>query len=326
MHGVLKRSNLIFKIGDMIKRRIYIILLCSLTLTFSACARDRRSRLRHIQTDDTELVPNEQVNDSSYPEIWSQEDFDLLAPAMPGYMPSQVLERIGYITSYNHETKCPNWVAWHLTAEHTDGNFSRKGVPYYDDYGNAIGIGQVSSENLRGDYFLDRDAEEPRQLLSDWPNNEYHMTHGHICPAADNRWSKAAMNQSFLLTNMCPQDGALNGGAWQKLEDKCRIWANRWGDVYIIGGPLYANGNVSRTIGESKVAVPDAFFKVILCVKGDPKAIGFVYKNDASSQSLATSCRSVDRIEELTRFDFFTSLDDDIEETIESQCDINDWK
>ena len=128
---------------------------------------------------------------------------------MPGYVPSQILERLGYITSYNNDTKCPNWVAWHLTKERTDGPFPRKGVPYYDENGTAIGIGDVTPETQHGDYFLDLESEEPRQLLTDWPNNEYRMTHGHICPAADNRWSKAAMNQSFLLTNMCPQDGIL---------------------------------------------------------------------------------------------------------------------
>lgn len=92
-----------------------------------------------------------------------------MVPAIPGYIHSQILERIGYITSYNHETKCPNWVAWYLTAEHTDGPYLRNGVPYCDEGGSAIGIGYVTAETLSGDYFLDRESEEPRQLLSDWP-------------------------------------------------------------------------------------------------------------------------------------------------------------
>ena len=56
------------------------------------------------------------------------------------------------------------------------------------------------------------------------------------------------MNQSFLLTNMCPQDGSLNGGAWQKLEDKCRTWAIQFSDIYIVSGPIYSGGKVSRTM------------------------------------------------------------------------------
>ena len=309
----------------MIKRCTYIALLCSLTLAFFACARDRRSRVRHIQTDETEFVSNEQVNDSSYSEIWSQGDFDLLAPAIPGCIPSQILERIGYITSYNHETKCPNWVAWHLTAEHTDGPYPRNGVPYCDEDGSAIGIGYFTAETLRGDYFLDCESEEPRQLLSDWPNNKYNMTHGHICPAGDNKWSKAAMNQSFLLTNMCPQTGRLNNGGWKSLEEKCRTWATRFGDIYIVSGPLFEKGKISRTIGESKMAVPDGFYKVILCLKDVPKAIGFVYKNDSSSQSLSECACSVDIVEKLTDFDFFHYLEDEIENTVEAKGELKKW-
>jgi endonuclease G len=216
-------------------------------------------------------------------------------------------------------------VGWCLTAEHTDGDFPRKGVPYYDENGEAIGIGNVTPETLHNGYFLDLESEEPRQLLTDWFNNSYRMTHGHMCPAADNKWSKAAMNQSFLLTNMCPQDGTLNGGAWQKLEDKCRTWARQYKEIYIVAGPLYDNGKVSRTIGNSKVAVPDAFFKVVLCLTGTPKAIAFIYRNDKSSQNMRDAACSVDAIESITGLDFFSSLPDDIESEIESQTNFNAW-
>ena len=310
----------------MIARRTYLILIFSSVLVFSACGRDRRNRVR--TNDISEVISSEHDSNVDIPsndELWSQEEFDLLAPAMPGYIHSQILERIGYITSYNNDTKCPNWVSWHLTAEHVDGSFPRRGVPYYDDNGNAIGIGPVNSENQRGDYFLDRDAESPRQLLSDWPNNDFQMTHGHICPAADNRWSKAAMNQSFLLTNICPQDGSLNGGAWQKLEDKCRTWAKRFGDIYIVGGPVYINGKVSRTIGESKVAVPDAFFKVVLCLNGSPKALGFIYPNISAHHNMEEYVTSVDKVEEITGFDFFFNLPDEVENSIEKKSNLNQW-
>lgn len=307
----------------MIKRRIYIILLCTMTLAFFACARDRRGRTRHIQTDETELVSNEQVCNSSYSEIWSQEDFDLLAPAMPGYIPSQIIERIGYITSYNHETKCPNWVAWHLTSEHTDGPFPRKAVPFYSNDGSVEGIGNVTQETCRNGYMVDLEAEEPRQQLSDW-TREYNMSHGHMCPAGDNKWDKAAMNQSFLLTNMCPQDEKLNGGGWKKLEEKCRTWANQYGSIYIVAGPIF-NEPITRTLGEGKIVVPDAFFKVVLCLEGTPKVIGFLYQNDSSSQSIGDCACSVDNIEELTGLDFFYSLPDDIENIVESDSDLSKW-
>ena len=120
----------------MITRRAYIVLLFSTVLVLSACGRDRRHRARHHLTPETEVTPSSPKGHgedaSSATEIWSEKVFELLAPVMPGYVPSQILERLGYITSYNHDTKCPNWVAWHLTKERTDGPFPRKGVPYYE--------------------------------------------------------------------------------------------------------------------------------------------------------------------------------------------------
>lgn len=244
-------------------------------------------------------------------------------PSMPNNTQSQMLYRLAYCTSYNNETKCPNWVAWCLTSGHTDGPFPRMGVPYYSNDGRVEGIGYVTQETCRNGYFIDLEANEPRQQLSDW-TRDYNMSHGHMCPAGDNKWDKAAMNQSFLLTNMCPQDEKLNGGAWKKLEEKCRTWANLYGGIYIVAGPIY-NEPITRTLGEGKIAVPDAFFKVVLCLEGPPKAIGFLYKNDSSSQSIKDCVCSVDSVEELTGFDFFTSLPDDIEDVVESDANLAKW-
>ena len=278
--------------------------------------------------DRVEVPPADFVEVQDEQNEQPQQGIDSTALEMPRLMvqmPNQILTRLAYTTSYNNQTKCPNWVAWHLTDEHTDGPYPRKGVPYYNDNGMALGIGAVTPETQRGDYFQDQESAEPRQLLTDWPGNEYHMTHGHLCPAADNKWSKEAMNQSFLLTNMCPQDGSLNSGAWQKLEDKCRIWARQYHDIYIVAGPIYDNGKASRTIGTSEVAVPDAFFKVVLCMNDTPKAIGFIYRNDKSSQNMRDAACTVDEVEKITGIDFFFNLPDEIENEVEANANFNNW-
>ena len=48
-------------------------------------------------------------------------------------VPSQLLERFSYKTSYNKETRTPNWVGWALTSEHTDGEYARKGHSFIED-------------------------------------------------------------------------------------------------------------------------------------------------------------------------------------------------
>ena len=236
---------------------------------------------------------------------------------------NHLLTRIGYITSYNNDTKCPNWVAWHLTAEHTDGPFPRSGEPYFED-GVACGIGKVDKDILKGDYFVDLEVEIPRQEHTDWAEMPTEMSHGHICPAGDNKWDKAAMNQSFLLTNMCPQNATLNGGGWKKLEDKCRDWAKKYDDIYIVAGPIFYDG-VRRSFGKNKIGIPDAFFKVVLCMNGTPKAIGFIYPNDESSQSMKNNVRSVDEVEDIVGMDFFHDLPDSIENSVEAMADSSMW-
>lgn len=263
---------------------------------------------------------NEQEQDEHIADIWGEIGLDVLMKNVP----NQLLTRLSYTTSYNKETRCPNWVAWHLTAEHTDGEFVRRGVPYFDKVGEACGIGIVNRETSKGDYFVDMEAEAPRQEFEDWEKRPAEMSHGHICPAGDNKWSKVAMNQSFLLTNMCPQDETLNGGGWKKLEDRCRDWAKKYDDIYIVSGPIFYDG-VRRSFGKNKIGVPDAFFKVVLCVNDSPKAIGFIYENSSQSQSMAKCVRSVDDVEKITNFDLFYSLPDSIEDEIESYCNLNDW-
>lgn len=238
--------------------------------------------------------------------------------------PEQIIRKLSFTVSYNNETKCPNWSAWHLDPDHVDGPFSRSEVPYFDENGNACGIGTVSREILQGDYFLDLECEEPRPLLSDWRDHTYGMSHGHLCPAGDNKWSKEAINQTFLLSNMCPQHPSLNQGAWNSLEQSCRKWAVTHGDLYIVCGPLFLS-EATKTMGESKVWIPDAFYKVILCLSGTPQAIGFIYPNAEAQYDRSHYVTTVDEVEALSGIDFFYRLEDVIENAVESSSNLSLW-
>lgn len=238
--------------------------------------------------------------------------------------PSRIIKRLAYTVSYNSDTRCANWVAWYLSKDHVDGPYPRRGVPYLDENGDVCGIGKLSKNAIRGSYIEDMEIGEPRQHLMDWVGNEYEMSHGHLCPAGDNKWSREAMNQSFLLTNMCPQDESLNNGAWRTLEKNCRSWASKHGDLFIVAGPLYLEEE-RRTIGAGKIAVPDAFFKVILCVENNPKGIGFVYPNALPGGSRADFVRTIDEVEDIAAMDFFPEMPDEIENELEAVANLNEW-
>ena len=250
---------------------------------------------------------------------------DVLLPEFTKPKSSMILQRIAYVASYNSNTRNPNWVAWHLTRENTKGTYSRNGVPYYDDNGKAIGIASFSPEIVYYEYFMDMQVPAPRQEHDDWKVHPANIDHGHMCPAADCKWDKGAQNQSFLLTNMCPQNHGMNSGDWEKLEDKCRTWAKLYGDIYIVAGPIFYNG-VKASFGRNKIAIPDAFFKVVLCLHGTPKALGFIFPNEEVYHDLEYYLVTVDEVEETTGLDFFSALDDKVEKAVESNSDLSLWK
>lgn len=312
---------------------IFILILICLAICFS-CARKRphKDTVVHVTREEVESLKHANQPNTEEKSISIQSDpVEVLSSSyemsrLTENKDEQILSRVGYTLSYNQQTKLAYWVGWHLTSEHTDGPYSRKGVPYYDEEGQAIGIGPVTAETLKGVYFLDITVKGKRQEFEDWASaKDYNMNHGHLCPAADNKWSKEAMNQSFLLTNMCPQNIDLNAGDWEVLEKKCRIWAKRHGDIYIVAGPIFHNNNNYRTIGNNKVGIPDSFFKVILCTNDSPKALGYIFPNEGSSHQLTHYMCPVDSVESVTGIDFFFNLPDDIESEVESSSNFEKW-
>ena len=143
-------------------------------------------------------------------------------------------------------------------------------------------------------------------------------------PAGDNKWDAEAMEQSFLMTNICPQDHVLNIGDWNNLEAQCRQWAEQYGSIYVVCGPVLYNKR-HKTIGKNKVVVPEAFFKVILRMGCTPQAIGFVYRNNDKRHPWGDYVNSVDEVERITGFDFFASLPDSVERQVERQVNVDMW-
>jgi endonuclease G len=221
-------------------------------------------------------------------------------PAAPG---GRIVQHGAYVSSYNTETLIPNWVAYELTAEETEGSRSREGMEFRKDP-DLKGVPQAMREDYAG---------------SGW-------TKGHLMPAADASFNSTAMGETFYFTNICPQDETLNAGDWQYLEKRVRQWANRYGSVWVVTGPIVGE-NRYGTIGEREVVVPDSFYKALLIRKknGSYSAIAFVMDNDDDRYYLKDCSMSVNELEALTGFDFFPGLDDTIEEKVEGTVRLSDW-
>ena len=289
--------------GVMDKIKIYVLALCS-AVVLSSCDFMGRNRplARQIgRAVAAEIERGKQSGESrGKASVAFDGDVSLLRQASPEGVPEQMLRRTGYIASYNKSTKLPNWVAWHLTPGRTEGPAKRSGV----------------------DFEADMDVPAPRAEDSDYYGSGYDR--GHMCPAADNKFSVEAMRESFLFTNMCPQNGNLNRGDWNEMEMACRRWAEEYDGLYIVCGPILYKGR-HKTIGKNKVTVPEAFFKVVLRTGDNPKAIGFVYKNAGGNRPKGDYVNTVDEVERLTGIDFFPSLPDDVERRVEATADLADW-
>ena len=266
---------------------------------------DTSKEIAHQKEDKPELIkesvlPDEEIAIPDTSTLSSLEEPELPGlPKMNTICQVILLKRKGYTLLYNTSCLIPIWVFWHLNTEHADGEWPRDNI-YYED--EEVPLPRASNDDYKG---------------SGW-------TRGHMCPAGDNKWDEVAMRESNLLTNICPQHASLNSGLWNVIERECRKWATKYGDLYIVCGPILLNKE-HETIGNNKIVVPEAFFKVILCLKPKPKAIGFVIRNNEGKKKRDQYINSVDEVERITGIDFFPALPDEIENEVEAYANIEDW-
>jgi len=249
-------------------------------------------------TENSEKVHNE--SNAHVEPATSDSIFEICKPAPLVGVSEQIIKKKSYIASYNKDTKIANWVAWHLTSEHTEG---------------SIGRGNMFHE--------DEEVPSPKATVEDYKGSGW--SRGHMCPAGDNKWDAEAMYQSFSLINVCPQNASLNSGLWNSLEIDCRNWAKRFHDIYIICGPVFFQQD-HEVIGINEIYVPEAFFKVVLCLNGKPKGLGVIVKNTAGNKKKDIYYNSIDQVERITGMDFFPLLSDDVEDEVESNLDMDMWK
>ena len=254
-----------------------------------------------VKPENPETPDNsEEEGSTSKPENPSEEE---TGPVEYVYLPDDLAQELkeytGFVVNFNKDNHTPNYVAWELLKSEVGGSVDRS-----DDFWQDTTL-------------------EGCPAHRDYTGSGYDR--GHMCPAADQKWSVQAMHDSFVMANMCPQLHVLNAGAWETLESKERTWAKRDGALVIIAGPIYEAADTKR-IGSIGVRVPSAFFKVLYAVNiAEPRAIAFVYPNMNAPGNMKDYAMSVDDLEELLGYDFYPGLPDDIENKIEAEFSFTQW-
>ena len=140
------------------------------------------------------------------------------------------------------------------------------------------------------------------------------------------------------MTNMMPQAPGNNQGPWEKLESYQRTLVGQNSELYIVAagvgtGGTGSNGGITQTLSMGRITVPSYTWKVIMVlsvgdndvarVDNNTRVFGVIMPNldnirpDAWEKYLAT----VDQVEALTGYDFFSNVSPAIQKVIEARLD-----
>ena len=223
-----------------------------------------------------------------------------------------LMEKSYYCLSYHRDDRRPNWVSWHLATSWLGS------TPRQDDF--------------RADTTLP--AGWYQVQAGDYSGSGYDR--GHMCPSGDRTNTVASNSSTFLMTNMIPQAPTNNQVTWAALESYCRTLANAGNELYIISGGWGTSG----FIGAGQVALPTQTWKVIIVlpsgsndvsrVTTSTRTIAVIMPNNNNVSSDWRTYRvSVNDVEAMTGYDFFSNVPTSIQSVIESTVDtglVGDWE
>lgn len=182
---------------------------------------------------------------------------------------------------------------------------------------------QIKNNDFKRPYFVqDRSVATGSADWRNYKNSGYDR--GHLVPAADREFDYEAYHETFLTSNISPQNRDFNGGIWNKLEQKVRYWAKRHDGVFVVTGGILRDG--LPTIGDERVSVPEEFYKIVLDKrKGEYKVLAFLIPNTSTTTSFYDYIVTVDKIEEKTGINFFPKLSEAEQQKMESSTDRSEW-
>jgi len=157
-----------------------------------------------------------------------------------------------------------------------------------------------------------------------------------MCPANDSTRSKKVMDECFFLSNMVPQNQQNNGGIWARLESTANSYAQKFGDVTIITGPIFDKplpdgATQASSIGDDNVAIPTWLYKIVIRKdsSGSYSVLAFEVPNQEvkpiSDAQLKKYLVSVRQIEADTQLNFLNALPKTVQDKIEVKAASDLW-
>ena len=152
--------------------------------------------------------------------------------------------------------------------------------------------------------------------------NSRKYVRGHLVPSADRLRMRDNL-ETFLSTNIIPQDPAMNSGAWSKMEQTIRSrWMAGCDSLYIVTGIIPGGDEYVLDNSGKKIPVPAFIYKALLAFspRFGYKGAAFCFANGSADAEtdLRSRAVSIDSLEEITGMDLFVNLPDALEDQVES--------
>ncbi len=117
----------------------------------------------------------------------SKDEFSTLF--LPESTTGTIVKHNYYALSYSEKHEQAEWVAYELSEDH------------------------ISKNNFKRPYFVEDRKVKTRS--ADWRNyKKSGYDKGHLCPAGDRTFDYNAFHETFLTSNISPQDHEFNRGIW----------------------------------------------------------------------------------------------------------------
>jgi endonuclease G len=247
--------------------------------------------------------PEEKITDDT-PGVESNIEFGI--PEDSDASNDFIVEREQYVLSYNPDLGVANWVSWNVDAE---------------SYGTA--------EKTSGYFRQDTLLPDSMRTITDDDYTNSGFDRGQLVFYQERSKTEVDLKSTYFITNALPQTPDLNRGPWAELEEyieKICIENNK--ECYCIAGPIFTEESKTY-IAEGKIAVPDAFFKLILVTE---RSLGLESITEDNSQIISVMIPNEDGIkdnsflsytvspsliESYTGYDFFAKLPNSVEEKLE---------
>jgi DNA/RNA endonuclease G (NUC1) len=211
-----------------------------------------------------------------------------------------VLENRGYVSGYSESMKNPLWVSYRLFD-----------VPRLES-------GKRSS-------FKTDTRTRAKVSRNDYTHSGFDR--GHMAPnfGIATRYGPEGQKETFLMSNIIPQDPSVNRGLWKELE---MVVAKRYGryftEVWVVTGPVFQEP--VRKL-ESGIPVPSHYYKIIVDEhEGKLRALAFLIEAECPPWTrIKKKLVSIDDIEHRTGLDFFPALEEEEQAQLEAESATRLW-